>query len=337
MRLLLTASGCPGASTLIRYLRKAYEGIEIIGTDMRDEVIGKILCDKFYTVPPGNSDKYVPEILKIIEAEGPEVLLPESTVEALTLSKHKQELIDRGVIPMISDFKELALAINKHELYEALEGLVPLPEYRLVKQLDDLNAAVRDLGYPSRNVCFKPPVSEGSRGFRIISAGVNRRDLLLKEKPTSKYITLEEVNEIFEGQEFSDLLVMEFVEGMAFDAMTIALDGEALLTTVKTRERDRGGVITYGKLLDEPRIREIVARIIRRIPLKYNIGLQFIGDKLIEINPRVSSFIFQDNLVEPHLAIELARGNVSKDQIRGYSNMIDYGRKMVRYMDQVFY
>ena len=60
-------------------------------------------------------------------------------------------------------------------------------------------------------------------------------------------------------------------------------------------------------------------------------------DQIIEINPRPSTFIYQDDLNEPYLAIKLALKEISHDEIRAYDIRIRYGRRMVRYMDQVFW
>lgn len=338
MNLLLTACGCPGASTLIRYLRKAYNHeIYIVGVDARDNVIGKILSDEFYIVPHGDSDNYIQTILTIIEKENIDVVLPESTVETVVLSKMKQKIIEAGATPIVSDFEQLQIVRNKHKLYETLKGVVPLPEYRLANSLEEFNAFVFELGYPPKKVCFKPPVSEGSRGFRILNPEIDRAKALLYEKPNNLYITLEEINEIFKDRYFSPLLVMEYVEGEQLDAMTLAFGGEALLTTVKTRERERNGVITHGEVVKRPETVKLVSKIINKIPLSYSVGLQFIQNKLIEINPRVSTFMYQDDLIEIYYAIELARGRKSKEEVKELDKKIRYGRKMIRYMDQVFF
>jgi len=78
-------------------------------------------------------------------------------------------------------------------------------------------------------------------------------------------------------------------------------------------------------------------QIIRHLPLSYNISIQFIGGKLIEINPRTSTFIYQDDLNEPWLAIKLALGLISPGEVRRYQSRIRYGRRMVRFMDQIFF
>jgi len=83
LKIVVTACGCPGASTLIRML-KANHGerkIKIIGTDMDKEPIGGFLVDKFYNVPIGSSEDYIPTMLDILEREKPDVLFPESSFE----------------------------------------------------------------------------------------------------------------------------------------------------------------------------------------------------------------------------------------------------------------
>jgi hypothetical protein len=130
---------------------------------------------------------------------------------------------------------------------------------------------------------------------------------------------------------------MEVASGEECDVMTIAYKGEALLTTVKSRESHRWGVIDRGELIDRPELVRSTEQIIRRIPLSYNISIQFIGGKLIEINPRTSTFIYQDDLNEPWLAIKLALGLISPSEVRQYQSRIRYGRRMVRFMDQIFF
>jgi len=74
-----------------------------------------------------------------------------------------------------------------------------------------------ELGYVESRVCFKPPVSKGSRGFRILASDIDRRDLLLNFKPEAVYMSLEEFKEIFSFGDFPELMPMEVAEGDPFD------------------------------------------------------------------------------------------------------------------------
>jgi len=340
IKVLLTATGAPGCSTLIRKLKNNGEReLEIIATDMNREVIGAFWADKFYAVPPADSPEYISSIEEIIKKEQPDVFFPVSSAEVLPVAKNKLLFENLGTKVMVSDPEPIEIAMNKYKLYSLLKDYdIPVPEFYYPRNLDEFIQMAKELGYPKRKVCFKPHISKGSRGFRILDESISRKDLLLKYKPESRYMSLREFIEIFEKEEdFPDLILMEVVEGPEYDAMTLCYHGEALLTTVKTREQSRWGIITLGELVNNPEIVELVRKIISVVPLSYNIGLQFITNKLIEINPRTSTFIYQSDLNEPYLAIKLCLGEITPEEIKSYQNKIRYGRRMLRYMDQIFW
>lgn len=339
IKILLTATGAPGCSTLIRELRNNGEReIEIIATDSSAEVIGSFWADRFYTVPPADNHEYIPSMENIIRKERPDVFFPVSSVEVLPVARSRALFKDLTRV-MVSDAEPIETAINKYKLYSLLKkNNIPVPEFYYPRNPDDFIRMAGELGYPEKKVCFKPHTGKGSRGFRILDESISRRDLLLKYKPESRYMSLREFMEIFEKEEkFPDFILMQVIEGREYDAMTLCYRGEALVTTVKTREESRWGIITRGELVNMPEIVELVQKTVSIVPLSYNISIQFINDKLIEINPRTSTYIYQGDLNEPYLAVKLCLGELSKEEVRGYQSKIRYGRRMIRYMDQIFW
>lgn len=339
LKIILTACGSPGSSTFIRMLQTVPDKeISIIGTDMDDEAVGRFLTDKFYQVPPGRSDEYIPRMLQIVEKEEPDVLFPASTFEVFPISKHKEQFENLGTEVVVSDPEPIQTANNKYEMYEAVSDQtdLPLPEYHLITDLDEFRDAASALGYPEKPVVFKPPVGKGSRGVRIIDSEVDRKEILMEQKPNSLYISMEEVEQIF-SDDFPDLLLMEYLEGQEETTDSLCLGGEELLTSTKTVEEARWGVIVRGELVDRPELISATKNILSSIPLSYNVNIQFIDGKLVEINPRVSTFIYQEEFLQPYLSIQLALGEISKREIKEYRGEIDYGRRMVRFMDQVFH
>jgi len=341
LRILLTASGCPGAATLIRTLKSIPDrAVTVIGADMDDQAIGRFLCDDFCVVPPASDPGYVEAMVDLVRELDPDVLFSQSSVEVPVLSEHIERFEALGTVVPISRPEPIRIATDKYEMYETLrrDTDLVLPEYRLVHTLEEFRGAVCELGYPERPVCFKPPIAKGSRGFRILDATIDRRTLLINTKPNSRYMALGEFVHIFEGaSDFPSFLVMEYLEGMEYTTDPIALDGDMLLCTVKTVEAARWGVIVKGQLVDRPELVEQTREILRAIPLSYNVNIQFIGDKLIEINPRVSSFIYQPDLIAPYVAIRLALGEIDPADIRAQQGQVRVGRRMVRYMDQLFW
>lgn len=341
-RILITAAGAPQSPTLIRQLRNNPDGtpVRIVSLDMNPEAVGRFLSDGFYRIPQAGSEGYCERIREIVERERPDAFLNVSGNDVPYIAEMREDLESLGTRVMCCDSAVIDLVNNKYRLFETFrdDPDVPVPEFHWPRTLDEFVEIARRMGYPEREICFKPHVSKGSRGFRILSERFDRRDLLLNHKPISRYMTLDDFVSIFrEHREFPDLMLMELVTGEEIDAMTIGWEGEALLTTCKSRESNRWGVIDLGAHVDRPDIVRSVQAICRRVPLRYNVSIQFIGGKIIEINPRTSTFIYQDDLNEPWLAIQLALGRITPDEVRAHQAKVRMGRRMVRYMDQIFF
>ena len=91
IKILLTAVGCPGASTSIKQLKRITErNISIVGTDMKDNVIGKFLCDSFYVVPAASDDNFIPSIIEIVEKEKPDLIFPASSYDIGIFSENRE-------------------------------------------------------------------------------------------------------------------------------------------------------------------------------------------------------------------------------------------------------
>ena len=50
-----------------------------------------------------------------------------------------------------------------------------------------------------------------------------------------------------------------------------------------------------------------------------------------------SKIIFDDDFNEPWLAIKLALKMITPEEVRAFQQNIPFGRRMIRYMDQIFY
>jgi len=341
LKILMTGGGAPQAPTLIRHLKENGEvKVHIVAMDMNGEASGRFLADTFYKIPSAGSEGYRETIMDIVEKETPDAFLNVSGHDVPYIARMKQEIESLGTKVLASDPDAIEIANNKFLLFTTLQDVqgVKVPEFKSPNSLDEFIRMASEMGYPDRDLCFKPHISKGSRGFRILSEKQDRRDLLLNHKPTAVYITLEEFKNIFQdAPQFPKLLLMEVARGEECDLMTIAYKGEALLTTVKSRESHRWGVIDQGELIDRPELVESAAQVIKHIPLSYNISIQYIGGKVIEINPRTSTFIYQKDLNEPWLAIKLALGMITPEEVRLYQRKIQYGRRMVRFMDQIFF
>src|SRR6185295_1896689 len=209
------------------------------------------------------------------------------------------------------------------------------PAFRRVNGGLQVEAAARELGYPEVPVCFKPVFSSGSRGFRVLDPMVDRAHQLLHERPGSVALRLEEAVELLPPEGGPDLLVMELATGGERTIDGIA-DGErVLLGHPKTREAMRAGLAMYFVTLEDESLMEVADRIVAELEIEHFFNIQLVGEYVIEINPRISTVVYQDDLNLPYLGVKRAIGEISEDELRTYASRIRPGRTALRYFDQL--
>ncbi|MEI6448549.1 MAG: ATP-grasp domain-containing protein [Actinomycetes bacterium] len=340
LKLVLTAVGCPGASTLIRMLKANGEReIHIHGVDMRPDAVGRFLCDGFSLVPAGAAPAFIPALAEVVERERPDLLFVQSSHEIETVARHRGGFEALGARVLADGVRGIETAGDKALMHAACNQIaVPQPELLLPRSLDEFVAGARALGYPDVPVCFKPPVAKGSRGFRILSAEVDRVHELLHERPMSRYMTLPELEGLFRGVEpFPALMLMEYVDAPEITVDLFADKGEVVFYQTRTREEFLTGLAMAFKTIDRPDLVELSRKVVRHLELDYFQSIQWIGGKLLEINPRVSTFVYQEDFIIPYLGIKYALGELTKANVAGMQARVRTSRRSVRYYDQVFW
>jgi carbamoyl-phosphate synthase large subunit len=331
---LVTAAGAPGTAALLRGLRENGErDVKLVGVDMSERSIGKHLCDAFHLVPAGSDPAFADAVLEIVEREKVDVVLPQSSFDLPGLAAARDRL---PVSVLVSSPDTVHRSNDKAETYALLQRIgVPTVEFRRVAGARQVEAAAHELGYPDRPVCFKPVFSSGSRGFRILDPTVDRAHQLLHERPGSVSMRLEEALELLPDEGGTDLLVMELATGGERTIDGIA-DGErVVLGHAKTREAMRAGLAMYFVTLPDDGLMEIADRIVREVAIEWFFNIQLVGDRVIEINPRISTVVYQEDLNLPWLGVKRALGEVSDEELALMRTRVRPGRTALRYFDQV--
>lgn len=334
LTVLVSASGAPGTAALVRGLRENGERkVRLVGTDMSERSVGRHLCDAFHLVPAGADPGFPDAVLGIVERESVDVVLPQSSFDLEGLAGHRE----RFPVPVLVSSPECIRRSNdKAETYELLHRLgVPAPAFQRVNGAHEVEAAARALGYPERAVCFKPVFSSGSRGFRILDPTVDRAHQLLHERPGSVAMRLEEAVELLPPEGGPDLLVMELATGGERTIDGIADGRRVVLGHPKTREAMRAGLAMYFVTLDDPELMELADRIVNELGIEYFFNIQLVGDHVIEINPRISTIVYQEDLNLPYLGIKRALGEVADDELEALRRRVRPGRTALRYFDQL--
>jgi carbamoyl-phosphate synthase large subunit len=331
---MVTASGAPGTAALLRALRENGEReVRLVGTDMSERAVGKHLCDAFHIVPGGGDPNFADAMLAVAEQEHVDAILPQSSFDLEGLAEH----VKRFPMPvLVSSPDAIRRSNDKAETYAMLHRLgIPAPEFRRVNGAHEVDAAARELGYPDRPVCFKPVFSSGSRGFRILDPTVDRAHQLLNERPGSVAMRLEEAVELLPDEGGPDLLVMELATGGEVTIDGIADGKEIVLGHPKTREAMRAGLAMYFVTLDDPELMRIGNKLVEELAIEHFFNIQLVGDYVIEINPRISTIVYQEDLNLPYLGVKRAIGEISDAELRRYVSRIRPGRTALRYFDQL--
>jgi carbamoyl-phosphate synthase large subunit len=307
--------------------------VRLVGTDMSERSVGRHLCDAFHVVPAGADPGFPDAMLDVVAREDVDVVLPQSSFDLEGLAGHRE----RFPVPvLVSSPDTIHRSNDKAESYAFLHRIgVPAPAFRRVNGASAVDAAARELGYPDRPVCFKPVFSSGSRGFRILDPTVNRAHQLLHERPGSVAMRLEEAVELLPTEGGPDLLVMELATGGERTIDGIADGRRVVLGHPKTREAMRAGLAMYFVTLQDETLMAIADRIVAELGIEWFFNIQLVGDHVIEVNPRISTIVYQQDLNLPYLGVKRALGEISDDELQALRARIRPGRSALRYFDQL--
>jgi carbamoyl-phosphate synthase large subunit len=331
---LVSASGAPGTAALLHALRANGEReVRLVGTDMSERSVGRHLCDAFHVVPGGADPSFPDAMIDVATRERVDVILPQSSFDLEGLAEH----VDRFSMPvLVSRPDTIRRSNDKAETYALLHRLgVPAPAFRRVTGAAEVEVAARELGYPERPVCFKPVFSSGSRGFRVLDPTVDRAHQLLYERPGSVAMRLEEAVELLPAEGGPDLLVMELATGGERTVDGIANGREIVLGHPKTREAMRAGLAMYFVTLDDPELMRLAGLIAAELGIEHFFNIQLVGEQVIEINPRISTVVYQEDLNLPYLGVKRALGEISDDELRSLAGRVRPGRTALGYFDQL--
>jgi len=319
------------------YKIKAFKhlGWRVIAGDANPNAVGRFTADAFYQMPWQTAPDYFARIFEVIAQEKVDVYVPSGEMESLQVARRRDEFLAQGCTPTAADTHTLELAIDKCALFSFLksETDIPLPQFWNVESEEDFNEGLKALS--GVRLCMKPASTSGSRGFVLIG------DETPPARIFNNRITYLTVSPDFVRRGFAEgvmpkMILMEYLDdGDNTNASIIAKNGALIFCSVHTRENMAAGLSTGGSIIQNEEIIAINREIAKAMNTTGFVMGQYIGNKLIEINPRWSTSIIYKSVNEYLMGIKVWTGeDINIDpQDAVYHQRLTYKR----YYDQLIY
>jgi hypothetical protein len=282
------------------------EGLYLIGshTDMRFTPFA--CCDLYEKEPSGISpEAYVDWCIQFCTKHKVDVFIPGRMRDVV--ADHRAAFTRIGTqLIVAADGDTLRLLEDKGRFLSQVPEGVSVHGFYRVNTWKEFVIAAQAIKSSGRNVCFKPAKGTFGIGFYIIDDNLSPQKRLLGG--VSRRISTEELQTILDnGSAFSELLVMEYLDGSEFSVDALAHDGE-ILAMVCRRKPFHGKLRVQGTsemrsindgycqiLASEPKIEEMMRKLTKHFHLCGIFNAQFrspalLPEKphLLEINGRMS-------------------------------------------------
>jgi len=273
------------------------------------------VCDHFEVEPKRLSGTaYLDYCLDFIRRHGVDVFIPGKELQSIVRARGRFEALGTRLVAA-GDADTLALVNDKAALYGALATAgMPLPDFRVVRDLAGFEAAYAWLRERHAVVCIKPCVSVFGLGFKTVTESGSALDRLFRGDAYT--IGLEEARRCLgERPTFRDLLVMQYLPGAERSVDCLAQDGALVRCVVRRKAATGDG----AQVLEvHPGVEGMVACLTERLRLDGLFNVQFRDSEgqayLLEINPRMSGgllYACMSGLVFPYWAVRLALGTAT--------------------------
>ena len=183
-----------GAADTVAAARTGSESSPLIGTDMSHAAAAGASCaTHFHVVQTRSSDEFAPALAELAVREGADVVFPQSSGEVDAVRGQPRALPDAAAgRPRPRRSRPATTSLNDGRWPRRPGSRFPPPAWP--RRRTSLGPG-RGARLPRLDVCMKPPQSKGSRGFRVLSANVDRRHALLEARPGPLPLSVEEALE----------------------------------------------------------------------------------------------------------------------------------------------
>lgn len=219
-----------------------------------------------------------------------------------------------GIKLMISGSLELLNILRSkvltYHFFESNHIDVAIPKYRLVKSIEEFTSACEYVSSEGSLACFKPDVSQGASGFRIVDNNVTAHNII-GGFPSHKGTIDFYIDQLNKYENFPSLIVTEYLAEEEVTLDTMSFNNQCLFYFPRVKS-------DYNRIVkDNPIFKPLLTEFIQKSAIQYLFNLQLKYHQgtpyLLEVNPRYSggSYLAEENGY-PMLAasIELAMNGI---------------------------
>ncbi|HFL3828498.1 TPA: ATP-grasp domain-containing protein [Clostridioides difficile] len=300
---------CGTRNKIVQYFKKELAGKgQVMATDCSKLAPALYDADKYFIVPRMNEEGYLDIILSICKENNIKAVFSLIDPELSLLAKHKQDFLDIGTIPIISDFEVVELCFDKYEMYKFLtkNGFKTIRSYIDKEEFyKDIESGI--INYP----VFVKPV-KGSASINI-------------NKVNSK----EEVKILF--NQFDNLMIQEFMDGIEYgaDVYIDMISGEPVAIFTKEKIKMRAGETDKSVSMKDDKLFELIKSFVKKVGFKGIIDIDIfkVNDEyyISEVNPRFGGGYphgYECGVNIPKMIIENVIRNENEDVIGEYEEGI---------------
>lgn len=282
----------------------------------------------FFEVFPNDlgRDQFTTYSLSFARQHGVNIFIPCSRYKQLSASREAFRAAGVNMV-MAGNEQTIDLVDDKGAAYEHLSDVVPIPQYRVVHDVESFEAACAELSESCERVCYKPVDSIFGLGFRVLGkSGESVPGLFSRQE---RVFDLSQCKEHLSARQYlqEGLMVMQYLEGTERSVDCLAQQGKLVSAIIRAKEpvSNGAGVKPDNIQLIEhnPQIVEYVRRITEKLTLHglFNVQFRNAGDGtpyLLEINARLSGgagIACMSGVTLPYWAVRLELGTATSADV----------------------
>lgn len=314
---------CGTRNKIVQYFKKELGNRGLVITTDSSELAPAIYdADKYYIVPRVNEEGYIDGILSICKKNNIKAVLSLIDPELSLLAEHRQDFLDIGAIPILSDYDVVEMSFDKYKFYEFLVQ----HEFKTIKSYIDKEEFYKEveagiINYP----VFVKPI----RG----SASIN----------ISKVNSKEEVELLF--NRFDNLMIQEFMDGTEYgaDVYIDIISNEPVAIFTKEKIKMRAGETDKSVSIKDSKLFELIKTFVKKAGFKGIIDIDIFkvnGEYYIsEVNPRFGGgypHAYECGVNIPRMIINNVEGKVNDKEIGHYDKdvyMMKYNEVKLKKQD----